>query len=299
MITLRQLEALYWIVQLGTFERAAARLNTTQSAISKRIQELEAACGVPLFDRDRRGAKLTEKGEQVLALGQEMLGLQERILDLRGNRVVAARRLRLGVTELSALTWLPRLVTALRDAYPELTIEPEVEMSRTLHERLHEGAIDLIVIPETFSDPEITSVPLADVANAWMARPGLVTRGGALTLADLADYPILVQGGKSGSGLYFSKWFKTEGAVFPRTLTCDSMMAMVGLTVAGVGVSYLPRHCFRPLVAAGKLVVVAVRPSLPAVPYAAMYRNDRPSAFTAVVADLARRVCDFSNQFQS
>ena len=39
MITLRQLEALYWIVQLGTFKRAAARLNTTQSAISKRIKE--------------------------------------------------------------------------------------------------------------------------------------------------------------------------------------------------------------------------------------------------------------------
>jgi DNA-binding transcriptional LysR family regulator len=64
MITLRQLEALYWIVQLGTFERAAAKLNTTQSAISKRIQELEAACHITVFDRDRRGAKLTEKGER-------------------------------------------------------------------------------------------------------------------------------------------------------------------------------------------------------------------------------------------
>jgi DNA-binding transcriptional LysR family regulator len=298
MITLRQLEALYWIVQLGTFERAAVKLNTTQSAISKRIQELEAACRVTVFDRDRRGAKLTEKGEHVLALGQEMLGLQERILDLRGSKEMPARRLRLGVTELSALTWLPRLVTALRDAYPTLTIEPEVDMSRTLHERLREDAIDLIVIPETFSDPEITSVPLAEVANAWMARPDLVTRRGALTLTELADYPILVQGGKSGSGLYFNKWLKSEGIAFTRTLTCDSMMAMLGLTVAGVGISYLPRQCFRPLFAAGKLVVIPTRPALPSVPYAAMYRNDRPSAFTSVVAELARQVCDFSRQFQ-
>jgi DNA-binding transcriptional LysR family regulator len=94
MITLRQLEALYWIVQLGTFERAAARLHTTQSAVSKRIKELEAACRITVFARDRRGAKLTEQGEHVLALGQEMLGLQERILELQGNKEVPARRLR-------------------------------------------------------------------------------------------------------------------------------------------------------------------------------------------------------------
>jgi DNA-binding transcriptional LysR family regulator len=40
MVTLKQLEALYWIGQLGTFERAATKLSTTQSTISKRIQEL-------------------------------------------------------------------------------------------------------------------------------------------------------------------------------------------------------------------------------------------------------------------
>ena len=41
MVTLRQLLALHWIERLGTFERAAEHLNTTQSAISKRVQELE------------------------------------------------------------------------------------------------------------------------------------------------------------------------------------------------------------------------------------------------------------------
>ena len=68
-------------------------------------------------------------------------------------------------------------------------------MSRSLHERLREDAIDLIVIPETFSDPEITSVRLAEVTNVWMARPGLAKRRRRLALADLADYPILMQGG--------------------------------------------------------------------------------------------------------
>jgi DNA-binding transcriptional LysR family regulator len=298
MITLRQLEALHWIAKLGTFERAATKLNTTQSAISKRIQELEAASGLPVFDRNQRGAKLTEKGEHLLALGQEMLALHDRILDLRGNSEMPARRLRLGVTELSALTWLPRLVTTLREKYHTVIIEPDVDMSRTLHERLLDESVDLIVIPEAFSSPEITSVRVGEVANAWMARPGLVRKRHVFTLEELAEHPILTQGGRSGSGLFFNKWLKSAGVVFPKVLSSDSLTALVGLTVAGLGVSYLPRRCFQPLVDERKLVVVPTKPALPPVPYAAMYRNDRPSAFISMVAEIARDVCNFSKQLQ-
>lgn len=40
MLTFKQMEAVYWIVQLGSFEAAAAKLNASQSAISKRVLEL-------------------------------------------------------------------------------------------------------------------------------------------------------------------------------------------------------------------------------------------------------------------
>ncbi|CAN7251577.1 MULTISPECIES: LysR family transcriptional regulator [unclassified Variovorax] len=46
----------------------ARKLNTTQSAISKRVQELESSLGAPLFDRAQRNAKLSEKGAEVLHL---------------------------------------------------------------------------------------------------------------------------------------------------------------------------------------------------------------------------------------
>src|SRR4051812_41752922 len=148
MITLKQIEAMHWIVKLGSFERAAAKLNTTQSAISKRVLELEASTGEVLFDRSQRSARLTEKGEHLLMLSRDVLALYERMLDIKNSGEGPARRLRIGVTELSAMTWLPRLVTALRQSFPSLTIEPEVDLSRNLHDRVVEDSIDLIVIPE-------------------------------------------------------------------------------------------------------------------------------------------------------
>ena len=296
MITLKQLEAFNWIAKLGTFERAAAKLNTTQSAISKRIQELEASIGLPLLDRSHRGARLTRHGEQLLSLGGEMLDLRQRILGLRHSEQPPARRLRLGVTEMSALSWLPRLVTAIQEAHPTLILEPEVDMSRNLYDRLLDETIDLIVIPDAFSDPEVTSLRLAEVSNVWTARPGTVRSGRALDCRELSEQTILTQSGRSGSSLLISKWLRANGIVFKREITCDSLTALIGLVAAGVGVSYLPRHCFQSLADDRRIAIVRVKPLLPKVPYAAMYRNDRPSTFLASIADLARKVCNFSSE---
>ncbi len=298
MVTLRQLLALHWIERLGTFERAAEHLNTTQSAISKRVQELEASTGLQLFDRSQRGARFTAEGEELLVIAREMLDLSERITSLKDGKHVTTRRLRLGVTELTAWTWLPRLVTRLVEDFPGLTVEPEVDMSRTLHERLMDDLVDLIVIPDTFTAPEVTSVPLATVENAWMAAPGLVKSAGVVSLAELASYPMLMQGKKSGSGLFVNRWLQARGIELPRILSSDSLTAMLGLASAGLGVTYLPRDCFRPLVDEGKLVIVEADPQLPPVPYMAMYRNDRPSTFVAEVAALATQLCDFTEQLQ-
>lgn len=299
-MTLKQLETIYWIANLGTFERAAVKLNTTQSAVSKRIQELEAELGADLFDRSLRGARLTEKGEYLIAVAAEMLNLQQRLAAIRDGGADTVTRIRFGVTELTAMTWLPRLVALLRAHYPNAALEPQVDMGRNLYDRLMDGQLDLIVIPETFTAPEVTSDILAQVQNAWMAKPGLVRQPatGALPLAQLVEYPILAQGSLSGSGLFFSKWMRSEGIAFDRLITSDSMTALLGLAIAGFGVSYMPPDCFRPLIAEGKLEVVPTDPPLPPVPYATMYRNDRPFAIAQAVAKLAAQACDFTSQFQ-
>ncbi|RUW72804.1 LysR family transcriptional regulator [Mesorhizobium sp. M2A.F.Ca.ET.067.02.1.1] len=296
MVTLKQLEALHWIAQLGTFERAATKLNTTQSSISKRILELEASTRLALFDRNQRGARLTEQGEQLLSLGRDMLDIQQRIFELRDAEQPPSRRLRLGVTEMCALSWLPRLVSAIHDKYPTVNLKPEVGMSRNLYDRLLEDTIDIIVIPEAFSDPEITSVRIAEVSNFWTARPGMIKTRRPIDLQKLAEYTILTQGSRSGSTLLINKWLRANGIAFQRTLSCDSLTAVIGLVTAGIGVSYLPQQCFHPLVNESKLAIVPVKPALPPIPYATMYRNDRPSVFTAAISDLVRSVCDFSFQ---
>ena len=64
--SLKQLEALIWVGDLGSFRKAADRLNTTQPNISARIAGLETLLGVRLMERDAGSVRLTAKGQDVL-----------------------------------------------------------------------------------------------------------------------------------------------------------------------------------------------------------------------------------------
>lgn len=53
------------VVKYGSFNRAAVKLNMTQPTVSRRLIRLEKAIGVRLFERDRRGPRLTRDGRRV------------------------------------------------------------------------------------------------------------------------------------------------------------------------------------------------------------------------------------------
>ncbi|QKO14764.1 HTH-type transcriptional activator AmpR [Dickeya solani] len=118
MITFKQMDALIWIVNMGSFEAAASKLNMSQSAISKRIHEIEEAFDIEIFDRKSRNARLTHKGRELLDYCQDIVTRRDAMLERISNKKILFSNLRLGVTELTAMTWLPGLIENIRADYP-------------------------------------------------------------------------------------------------------------------------------------------------------------------------------------
>lgn len=294
MITLKQIEALYWISELGSFEAAAAQLNTTQSAISKRIQELESRFDIVIFDRSRRSAYLTPKGEEILRSARQVLDMRNTLLAQLGARDIMFHRLRLGVTELTALTWLPALVAQLRKRFPQLEIKPEVDLSHTLYERLADHTIDLIIVPDVFDDTRFSVTPLGKIENAWMYAGGIMPARRSFTLSEIAQQTVIAQGKDSGMGIAYNQWFRVNGVDTPKVITCSNLVAQIGLTVSGLGISYLPKECLSDLIDQGILCVAKTTPALPKMQYVAMCRPAQPVDFHGEVARLCRECCDFS-----
>lgn len=294
MITFKQLEAIYWIVELGNFESAAMKLNMSQSAISKRIQELEEVFDMPIFDRSRRSARLTEKGAELFEEASQILRQRDFLLERISAKEVLVRRFRIGVTELTAITWLPALIEAIRSAYPKVVLEPSVELSAELVAKLENDQLDLIIVPDIFADARFVSTPLSSVENAWMCAPSLHQGGASVNMQTLSSYTVLTQGGSSGTGLIYDRWLAQNDVRLNRTLKSNYLIAQLGLTLSGVGISYLPRQCLSPLVDQGRLQVIETEPGLPPIHYIAAHRADRFQGLSVEVTRLAAELCDFS-----
>jgi DNA-binding transcriptional LysR family regulator len=298
-MTFKQLEALYWIAQLGGFIPAARKLNTSQSAISKRVQELEVNCGAELFDRTQRSARLTLKGEAMFQVAKDLLAHRDRAIEQLGQPELVRQPIRIGVTELTAMTWLPRLVRRIHNQYPRVVIRPVVDLSANLRDKLLADEVDLAIMPAIMEDRRFTSQHVKTLENSWMCKPGLLPSDQSISFEELTSYTLLTQGIKSGTGLMYNKWLRSLSAEASNIITSDSLVALIGMTVSGLGVSHLPRLCLEPLVASGMLQVLETRFPPPDIPYAAMYRTETSSSLVIFIAALAQECCDFTRLLQT
>jgi DNA-binding transcriptional LysR family regulator len=136
---LAQVRAFLAVAELRHFSRAAARLNLTQQALSKRIQRLEQLLGEPLFARDSRAVELTDAGSRFLPHARALLiAADNAVADTRA----ISRPVRVDVWgHLHApLRWMRRLSRT----EPRLTIE--VSMRRSLSaaiDALTRGEVDV------------------------------------------------------------------------------------------------------------------------------------------------------------
>lgn len=298
MMTFKQLEAIYWVAKLGGFSQAAQKLHTTQSAVSKRVLELENAFGTPMFDRTLRASRLTERGEQMFAIAKDLLERREAAIERFAQAEQPEQTLRIGVTELTAMTWLPRFVAAVQIRFPNALFEPDVDDSFGLCKKLLLDQLDIAILPDLFEDSRIAKTSVGKVRNVWMSKPGYLEQKD-LHVHDIAAQRVLTQGARSGTGLLYDEWFRTTGHHATNRIVSNSLVAIIGMTVSGLGVAHLPQACLQPMIDMGMLEVLRVSPPVPDVAFVAAHRSDRHSIVADMLVETAQACCDFGQAFQA
>lgn len=105
----------------GSFTRAAAELNVTQSAISHQIRHLEALWGFELFARDTRPLALTKSGAALVPVARDFFArLSATLESLRADGARGA--LKISALESFALTWLVPRLSDFSERHPEIDV---------------------------------------------------------------------------------------------------------------------------------------------------------------------------------
>jgi DNA-binding transcriptional LysR family regulator len=291
---IKQLEALYWAGRLGSFQAAANRLHTTQSAISKRIAELESALGRKLFDRTRRNAQLTPAGERVAEGAEQMLSIARRLLEEVGEPEQYQASFRLAATELIALTWLPALLKRAGSEYPKLRIEVEIHGGGVLLDQLNRARYDLALLPGPMWGRIYEALPMQTLAREWMASPNMRVPARVLTVEELSAYPIASQFPDAIHAQLQSAWFHRAGYPLRNVVQAHSFTVLGELARAGLVIAQLPVGFYAPQLRRKELVRLQVTPELPDVQYFAVYRRGSAHRLAAQIGKMAQDACDFS-----
>jgi DNA-binding transcriptional LysR family regulator len=126
MVETRWLKDFLTTAETRNFSRAAERLNSTQPALSRRIQALEDWLGARLLDRDTQPISLTREGELFLPAAEELLrGLDRARAEVRALRQASPTMVRFITTHGLATTVLPAWLPSLESIAGEFSMRLE------------------------------------------------------------------------------------------------------------------------------------------------------------------------------
>jgi LysR family hydrogen peroxide-inducible transcriptional activator len=162
-MNLRDLEYVVAVADHEHFGRAAAACNVSQPTLSGQILKLEAELGLRLFEREGRGARVSDRAAAVVAQARATLAAAAAVTDAaRAARDPFAGPLRLGVIATIAPYLLPIALAGAIDALPMTPLHLVEDLTDRLLAGVHSGALDGAVIATDADDEKLTEVPLYD-----------------------------------------------------------------------------------------------------------------------------------------
>jgi DNA-binding transcriptional LysR family regulator len=296
MLTIKQLQAFYWVARLGTLSRAAEKLCITQSAITKRLHEVQAVAARPLFERKGRTNQLTQFGRELEEECAALLGMLSVLDDEKSVDNQLARLLRVGLTEMVALTWFADFLRRMKNVYPSITVQPEIDLSLLLQDKVEQGRLELSIVPDVRTSDAMVKVELGEVQFGWFAAAGIFAPGEVHSLHELATQPVIEQSENSVITAACSRLWESAGASPERIYGGNSVKALAGLISAGVGISCLPIALFRNELRAGTLQLLRTSTPAPSVGYSCCFLKSSSSTLGHRVSQIAQECSTFTRK---
>ncbi len=246
----QNLKAFITVANSGSFSESAEQLYLTQSAISKRIAQLEQQIGKNLFDRIARQVTLTEAGTELLPRALRILQEYENALqainDLSGE---ASGTLRLAISHHLGLHRLPPVLKQFAQKYPKVTLDIEFMDSEKAYEQVLHGQSEVAIITlaleshHNIHSQKIWNDPLRFICAQDHPLAELKKR----ELKDLAEYPIILPGLNTYTGRIIQNLFQQEGIPLKAPMSTNYLETISTMVEIGLGWSVLPETLVREL----------------------------------------------------
>ena len=163
-VKLEQMKSFLLVAEESNLTRAAARRYSTPSAVSEHLRNLEAEFGLVLFERSKRGMKLTPAGESLLIPIRQVFsaveGVRNTALSLRET---PKSNLRLGLNSPPEYLRVDQILKQKAKALPQINLEMRTRSSTQLVRDVVSGDLDLGYVYGKWNDSRLHLVPISPI----------------------------------------------------------------------------------------------------------------------------------------
>jgi DNA-binding transcriptional LysR family regulator len=151
-LDLSLLRAFRAVAETGGMTSAGRLLNLTQAAVSLQVKRLEETLGCQLFERDRRGLRLTPSGERLIPHADRLLRSNDEVWALMSAPEFEGE-VRLGMPSDIVRPYAPPVLRRFEQVWPRVRVSLVCDTSGRLLEQLDRGEVDLAMTVQTTCGP--------------------------------------------------------------------------------------------------------------------------------------------------
>ena len=260
-MNLIDLEAFVSVVDHGSVVSAAAGLHLTQSAVTRRIQNLEDALGTPLLDRQTRPLQPTRAGRETYEFAKPVLSS---VNDLKTGIIHGGEPsgdFRFGMSRALGDLAIASPIERLRADFPKVRIQAFVQWSGVLLERLANRALDsaVVLLPEGSTPPaSLMSECLGTEPYAIVAEKSKRFSQPA-TLQELSSHAWVLNPHGCGIRQQLEAAFLQRGLPFVSAVEAEGYELQLSLISEGVGLGLVMPQVFYSSALRGRVKLVKAK----------------------------------------
>lgn len=249
------------VVRSGSISRAAVALQLTQSAITRRIQNLEEALGAQLLDRSTKPPKPTALGLRVHEQTRSVLKEIDMLRTLVAHDGAPSGNFRAGITHSMSTVGMIGLASDLKAAFPGVGLQFSSDWSRRLIEKVEGGHLDAAAVfmpPTTVFADGLRGTRLHSTLAVVIGQRGARARP-ARRLRDVSAEGWVLNPEGCGFRESLLRALASQGLPFTLNLETFGTDLQIGLVGAGHGLGLVSLPALAASPDAGTVDVLALK----------------------------------------
>jgi len=258
---LRQLEIVRAIAETGSFTAAGARLNVSQSAISRQILLLEDEFHERLFVRLGRRLQITPVGEAMLQLSNRVFDdIHDTIAAISDRQKTLTGEIRLVGGMTVCLYVFPPLLKEFKKNHPHVDVKVATGGVQRLLRRVRTRRADLALLTLPINDPAVITVPvLREELLLVMPAGHPLSKKDSVPVEALVGQPFIVFEAGSNTRRTIDEFFVRE-QIKPNVVTeTENVEIIKSMVASGLGISIVPFQSVERETRGGTLKVARIR----------------------------------------